>query len=169
MDPFLMAGLFLLLGLSLVIMGIRNRSNFPNGRIVYIDSKQLTHKPDTLYDPETGLAGRPDYLIQSWRSFIPVELKSSPAPAQPHDGHVLQLAAYCHLVEATSGRRPSHGVICYQNASFRVDYTPALRHNLQINLERIRIMDQAVPDRSHKFAVRCRACSFRAHCDQALE
>ena len=169
MDPLRIAGLFVLLGFSIFVMGIRKRPNFPRGRIIYIDSGQLTHKPDTLYDPKTGLAGRPDYLIQGWRSAIPVELKSSPAPTQPHDGHILQLAAYCHLVETTLGRRPPYGVIRYPDESFRVDYSRALRQNLHRMVDRIRTMRHAVPDRSHKLAARCRACGFQAHCDQALE
>ena len=169
MIPLLIAGLFVLLGLIFFAWGNRQRAGLPRGRIVYIDSRQLTHKPETLYDSKTGLAGRPDYLIRGWRSSIPVELKSSAAPAQPHEGHILQLAAYCHLVETTSGRRPSHGVIRYRDKSFRVNYTYTLRQSLHRNLDGLRNMEYAVPDRSHKLAGRCRACGFRAHCDQILE
>ncbi|TFH36618.1 MAG: Dna2/Cas4 domain-containing protein [Anaerolineales bacterium] len=168
MGPLQIAVLFVLLGLCLFLFGNHQRANLPRGRIIYIDSKHLKFTPDNLYDPETGLVGRPDYLIQRWHTSIPVELKSSTAPSQPHAGHILQLAAYCHLVEVESGRRPSHGVIRYRDQSFRIDYTRALRRNLFKTLETIRNMEGTTPDRSHKFAIRCRACGFQPHCDQTL-
>ena len=168
MNPFFVAGLLALLGLLLLVLGSFQRAGLPRGRIVYIDARQLTQASETFYDPGTGLTGRPDYLMQAWRSTIPVELKSSAAPSQPHDGHILQLAAYCYLVEATTGRRPSHGVIRYRDDSFRVEYNRALRQRMLRMLEMMRDLVDATPKRSHQLAIRCRACGFRSHCDQAL-
>jgi len=168
MNPFFVAGLLALLGLLLLVLGSYQRTGLPHGRIVYIDARGLTQAPETLYDPRTGLTGRPDYLMQTWRSTIPVELKSSAAPTQPYDGHILQLAAYCHLVEVTTGRRPSHGIIRYRDHSFRVDYKRALRQWMLRTLERMRDLADVEPKRSHQLAMRCRACGFRSRCDQVL-
>jgi CRISPR-associated exonuclease Cas4 len=137
--------------------------------MIYIDSKLLKLSPDTLYDPEMDLAGRPDYLIQNQRGTIPVEVKSSAAPPQPYEGHILQLAAYCQLVETMVDRRPPFGVIRYKDRSFRVDYTRALRQALHKSLKTIRHAGDSVPNRSHTFANRCQACGYRTTCDQSLE
>lgn len=47
--------------------------------------------------------------------------------ASRRDSEVLQLAAYCLLVEETQGQRPAHGLTRYQNQTFAVDYTSHLR------------------------------------------
>jgi CRISPR-associated exonuclease Cas4 len=169
MDAFMVAGLLVFLGLMLFVLGMWQRARLPHGRIIYIDARQLKHAPNTLYDPGLGLAGRPDYIIKGRRSSIPVELKSSAAPSQPYEGHILQLAAYCYLVESTSGHRPSHGVIRYRDASFRVDYNRALRHSLVKILAKMRNIGKTAPRRSHQLHVRCQACGYRTHCDQALD
>ncbi len=160
--------MLILLGLFFFLVGLRQRDRFPHGRVIYLDSRQLDHKPDNLYDPESGLTGRPDYLIQSWRKIIPVELKSSPAPDQPHQGHILQLAAYCHLVEVGYGHRPSFGVIQYRDRSFRVAYTRGLRRNLWQRINAMQKLMQSIPNRSHANLSRCRACGYHATCDQSL-
>ena len=56
---------------------------------------------EPLYASGANLAGKPDYLVRRWRYVLPVEVKSGPAPAEPYRSHVLQLAAYCLLVEET--------------------------------------------------------------------
>lgn len=168
MDFFLLAGLLLLLGLGFFLLGMRTRGSLPRGRIIYLDSKQLTHKPETLFDPGSGLSGRPDYLIQHRQKIIPVEIKSSPAPTQPYQGHVLQLAAYCHLVEVGYGRRPSYGLIRYRDQSFRVDYTRSLRRKLWQRINTMKNLMNATPDRTHANVGRCRACGYQTTCDQSL-
>lgn len=168
MPIFLFAGLLILLGLFLLLIGMLQRDRLPYGRIIYLDAKQLNHKPDTLYDPESGLTGRPDYLIRNWRNIIPVEIKSSPAPDQPYPGHILQLAAYCHLAEVSYGRRPSYGVIRYRDQSFRVNYTHRLRRKLWKEIDAIKKLMHSTPKRSHVNVGRCQACGFQTACDQSL-
>jgi CRISPR-associated exonuclease Cas4 len=165
---YLLAGMFLFVGLGLFWMGYRTRSSLPQGRLVYIDSRNLDRSPQTLYDPVTDLAGRPDYLLRKRRDTIPIEIKSSATPAQPHDGHILQLAAYCHLVETTFGRRPPYGVIQYRDRAFRIDNSRALRRRFFNTLRSIRQESDAAPARSHAQASRCRACGYNTSCDQAL-
>ena len=168
MKLYLFSALLLLLGSGFIFLGFRGRSILPRGRVVYIDSRRLGRTPETLYDPATGLAGRPDYLLRHWSGTIPVELKSSQAPSQPYEGHILQSAAYGHLVEATTGRRPNYGILQYRDQAFRIRYSRRLRHTLLHTLESMRMTWDKAPNRSHDQASRCRGCAYRSHCDQPL-
>jgi CRISPR-associated exonuclease Cas4 len=168
MNPYLLSILLITIGLLLLNLAKRGRATLPRGRLIYIDSRQLSRTPESLCDPRSGLTGRPDYLIQSWRMTIPVEVKSMMAPQRPHEAHVLQLAAYCHLVEVNVGPRPSHGVIRYRDRSFRVNYTRALRQELSKTLDAIRRSEASAPNRSHNHPARCQACGYQSYCDQSL-
>ena len=168
MNAYLLSALLVLLGIGLFVSGRRGRAPLPRGRMTYIDAEKLQNTPETLYDPEMGLAGRPDFLMQTRDGTIPVEVKSSMAPPQPHRGHVLQLAAYCRLVESTSGRRPPYGIISYRDHTFRIQNNRTLQRSLRQSMGRIRMLGTSTPQRSHEHAGRCRACGYRATCDQAL-
>lgn len=164
------AGLILsVIGLALLVIAelIRRRSGLPAGAPVYIDTGKLeTAAP--LFDPEWGLAGRPDYILKHRRAVIPVEVKTGSTPPQPYEGHTLQLAAYLKLVEAWSGYKPGYGYIVYPQSSFRVANTRSLERRLQETLARMRISTASLPPRSHTNTERCSACGFRSACDQAL-
>jgi CRISPR-associated exonuclease Cas4 len=87
----------------------------------------------------------------------------------PYLGHLLQLAAYCLLVEETSGQTPPHGLLKYADALYEVDFTQELRREL---LETIAAMRQArlakTVGRSHQQPGKCAACGFLHMCDEAL-
>jgi CRISPR-associated exonuclease Cas4 len=98
-----------------------------------------------------------------------VEVKSGDAPVEPYDGHVLQLAAYCLLVEEAYGIRPSYGILQYRDGAFTVDFTYELEADLLELLELMR--DDALAgevDRDHQDASRCANCGFLAYCEQSL-
>ena len=165
-------------GVSLLVLGIlllwasrhlRRRAGLPAGRLVYSDTGTWQECPEPLYASSVNLTGKPDYLVKRWRYVIPVEVKSGQAPAEPYRSHVLQLAAYCLLTEATEGRRPPYGLIHYADRTFAVDYTPELEGELLDTLEWMREdLGEGYADRNHNDAARCRACSYAEHCDQQL-
>jgi CRISPR-associated exonuclease Cas4 len=140
----------------------------PAGEIVAIDDLPHRRLAHALYDPAEDLAGRPDLLLQQGRRWIPVEAKSIPAPRPPYPSHVMQLAAYCLLIDAVYGERPPWGILRYADRALRIDYTPALETRLRQVLADMRADRSAAPDRSHESAARCRACGVRAACDRAL-
>ncbi len=148
----------------------RSQSGLPVGRIVYDDSggrKRIIERP--LFEPTLGITGKPDYLVEQNGSLIPVEVKSGTAPAQPYDNHIMQLAAYCYLVEKTLHRRPTHGIIRYRNRSFALDYTPELEDQFLDLVAEIRQVEKdGEADRSHNIAGRCMGCGYRSTCDQHL-
>jgi CRISPR-associated exonuclease Cas4 len=148
---------------------VQRGTGLPSGRVAYVDTGAWNRCERPLFSAQFRLTGRPDYLVKSRQAVIPVEVKSGAAPPQPYATHVLQLAAYCLLVEEQEGRTPSHGIIKYRNRVFEVDYTPALRSRLiEILGAMRRDLDAQDVDRSHQDSSRCRACGYREQCDQAL-
>lgn len=167
------------LGVCLLLMGLavllkarqwRAQSRLPEGEIVYSDMGTWMRQRKPLYDRALGLTGRPDYLVEQENgAIVPVEVKSSVAPAEPYLGHVMQLAAYCLLVQGVYGVRPPHGIIQYRDKAFTVQFSPALEQEALALLREMRALQGAsdVP-RDHLNARRCAACGHRAHCGQAL-
>jgi CRISPR-associated exonuclease Cas4 len=146
----------------------RRRMGLPGGRVIYEDMGNGSHR-NALISRQHGLSGRPDYLVKTRGGLVPVEVKTGRAPAQPHQGHVMQLAAYCLLVEETYGQRPSHGIIRYADRVFHVDYTPDLEARLLKTLELMRAdLAATTVARSHTQPARCRRCGYRDVCGQAL-
>jgi CRISPR-associated exonuclease Cas4 len=122
-----------------------------------------------LYDPATQLTGKPDYLVEKQGQIIPVEVKSGRAPNSPYDSHVYQLAAYCLLVERSTGKRPEHGILHYTDRDFTIEYTPKLEQDLLGLMDGIRTAERSAQvARSHNLKGRCQACGFQSACDQSL-
>jgi CRISPR-associated exonuclease Cas4 len=147
----------------------RRATGLPGGRVIYTDTRAWGPVEKPLHDPQLGLTGKPDYLVEHDGRIIPVEVKSGRAPQAPYDSHIYQLAAYCLLVERTSGKRPPYGILHYANRDFAVDYTLELRSTLLDLLAELR-RDELRPqvERSHQQAARCLHCGFREACDQSL-
>jgi CRISPR-associated exonuclease Cas4 len=167
---------FFILSLFLLWQAHRRRqsSGIPGGRIIYTDTQSWGPVEKPLFDPDTGLAGKPDYLIEKGDQIIPVEVKSSSAPEGPYDSHIYQLAAYCLLVERVMGKRPPYGVLHYTGRSktgrtYAIDYTKALETALFEILAEIRTHDRLRDvARSHESGARCSGCGYRSICDQRL-
>ena len=161
-----------LLALALLILSgrMRTASGLPEGRVIYSDTGAWRRNEQPLLSREHGLAGKPDYLVQDGASLVPVEVKSGRAPAQPRPGHVLQLAAYCLLVEEAYGQRPAYGIVKYADKQFAIDYTDELESMLLDTLGAMRRdLDANDAERSHADSWRCAACGVRAECDQRLD
>ena len=147
----------------------RREAGLPGGRLIYTDTRGWGKLEKPLTAVELGLTGKPDYLVHSGGTIIPIEVKSGRAPAAPYDSHIFQLAAYCLLVEKTYGKRPPYGIIHYSGRDFAIDYTRELESALLDRLAEIR-RDESRSDvpRSHEEPHRCRRCGFRSVCDQSL-
>jgi CRISPR-associated exonuclease Cas4 len=164
---------FFLLALGLLLLWLaqrgRVRSGLPQGRVVYTDTGGWNRLERPLFSREFLLTGKPDYLVADGADVIPVEVKSGRAPAQPYPSHLLQLAAYCLLVEECYRRRPPYGIVRYADRAFEVDYTPELEDQLLATLDGMRagLADGNTP-RSHEEPRRCQACGYRRWCEQGL-
>ena len=166
-----LAGLLLLVALVVLWLSSRQRQStgLPAGQVVYSDVNRWAQVEQPLYDPISGLTGKPDYLVEENGFLIPVEVKSSRSPSLPHDSHVYQLAAYCLLVERTHKKRPPYGILHYRDRTFSIEYTPTLQKELENLLDSIRVQDrQREANRSHQEAARCSRCGYRSYCNQRL-
>ncbi len=148
---------------------LRQRSGLPWARVVASDTGAGRTLLEPLYAERYGLTGKPDYLLERRGRYVPVEVKPGRHAPQPYDSDLMQLAAYCLLVEETTGRAPPYGLLRYANASFRLEYTPAVREQLLEILEEMRVaLKSADWERSHDEPQRCAACGFVAVCEEAL-
>ena len=149
---------------------LRARAGLPSGRIVASDTGAKGGRGERLFSRRYGLSGAPDYLVQTAEGIVPVELKPARTETEPRQSHLLQLLAYCLLVEETYGKAPTHGVLRYANDSFRVDFNDETRSYLLGVLDEMRAAADAEgpPHRSHDEPHRCRACSYRMDCEESL-
>jgi CRISPR-associated exonuclease Cas4 len=171
-------GVLILLALSLAVGGVAllvwsrrayRQTGLPPGRVIAADTSRWRRAESPLISRRWGLVGRPDYLMATADGMIPVEVKASRRPAAPYLSHLLQLAAYCLLVEETSGRRPPYGILHYSDATLAIPFDDALRQSLIETMAALR-RDETRPvvARSHAEAERCRRCGVRYACDQRL-
>jgi CRISPR-associated exonuclease Cas4 len=146
------------------------QADLPSGDVIYSDTGLWIRQQKPLYASDLRLLGKPDYLVQDADGgIIPVEVKLSLAPEVPHDGHVLQLASYCLLVDEEYGARPTYGILQYRDKAFAVDYTFELEEDLLDLLADMREdMIESEFSRDHDDWGRCTYCGLRDHCDQRL-
>jgi CRISPR-associated exonuclease Cas4 len=156
--------LLLALGLLLLLLAfrLRRRSGLPAGAVLASDAGS---RPGMLLrSTRYGLHGRPDYLLRRHGQVIPVELKPSHDYAYPPA--VMQLMAYCLLVEEHYGR-PSHGLLILRDGAHEIVYSDARRAELLAVLDELRAAP-AVPPRNHAQPGRCRGCAFAPVCTESL-
>ena len=170
----LLLGAVVLAGLGVWLLfrarSAQQRAGLPAGRVAYVDTGAWDRCERPLFSSVHRLAGRPDYLVRSRAGVVPVEVKSGAAPQRPYPGHVLQLAAYCLLVEETEGQEPPFGILKYRDRAFEIDYTPALRARLLEVIDEMRAgLYAAEVPRDHDEPARCRACGYGERCDQRLK
>ena len=80
------------------------------------------------------------------------------------------MTAYCVLVEDCFGAAPSHGIIQYTDRSWPIRYTMEDRKRLLHILDEMReARNSRAVHRHHQQSARCRACGYRAVCDEALD
>lgn len=162
-----------LIALAIILIVVARRlgarAPLPAGRVLYSDTGAWRRNDRALFSKRHLLSGKPDYLIDAPDGVVPVELKSGRAPARPRDGHVLQLAAYCLLVEEQMNTTVHEGVIQYADRQFVIAYDDALRERLLAALDDMRAcLDDGDAARSHQDARRCASCGVREACDQVI-
>src|SRR4051794_32301214 len=82
---------------------LRAASGVPEGEIVAHDTDgEQRGKP--LFSARFGLTGTPDYVLKTSKGLVPVEVKPGRNEAEPHESHLLQVLAYCLLLEENEGK-----------------------------------------------------------------
>lgn len=112
------------------------------------------------------ISGRPDELrILSDGRWVPIEVKSRRSPRSgPPGSHQMQVAAYCLLVEETTGRSPPFGILLYgDGGEFRIAWSPDLRQRL---LDLRHELARPYDGRATPSIGRCSRCTWRGSCDR---
>ncbi len=170
----LFVALFLLIAVGMLVITIsrrlRRERGMPKGEVFYENASGRAQEP--LYSKRLIMAGKPDYLVNDQNGdLIPVEVKSGCAPrtGQPHESHVMQLAAYFFLIEDVLQRPVPYGLIRYRNRTSQVANTDELRERLMNVIAQMRtLMARGTPHRNHDQAQRCARCSLAHVCDERL-
>lgn len=144
----------------------KNSLHLPNGEVTYAD----LHKPaKPLFSMNYRLSGKPDYILHHDDTLIPVEYKSG-RYTYPADYHILQLAAYCQLIEDVEDQCVPFGWIVYPTGRFKIPFNAQLRLQLQQTMDEIREKNNnSPPERPHNFTRRCKNCSYNAVCPGKIE
>jgi len=123
-----------------------------------------------LTDELSGLRGRPDQIVIVDGEFVPVEQKTGKIPKMPHKSHKMQLLAYLHLVESTTGRTPPYGVLRYGSENLHsIEWDSENKHLLFSAVKEIqRLMTEGGAERNHNRKGKCESCSRRYACDSRL-
>jgi CRISPR-associated exonuclease Cas4 len=157
-------------GLLILALWLRRASGVPWARIKATDTGGWRRMEAPLISRQYGLVGKPDYILETRAGTIPIEVKPGRRAAQPYESDLMQLAAYCLLIEDTTGRAPRYGLLRYAQHSFQMPYTPALRAELLDLIAEMRQRSTAQDvRRSHSSAARCAGCGFYAVCDDRLD
>lgn len=164
-----LAGALLLL--AALLWWLAGRSQRATGlppTLVRYDDAAARPVAKALVSHRYRLTGRPDYLLEARGTLIPVEVKPTRRATTPYQSDLMQLAAYCLLVEEEFEQRPPYGLLRYADRTWRVPWDDARRAAL---LATLRAMEEAALGsvaRQHHEPARCANCSQRAHCEQRL-
>ena len=136
----------------------------PPGELVYEDADG---QGELLASSAYPLVGKPDYVVRSPDGRpIPIELKLSVQDATaPYSNHMVQIAAYCLVLEDYFEQPPTHGILRYADRDFTVEYTPALRKKvIRLLTEMARCSEQQPPPLTRQRAAKCRVCVYQPIC-----
>lgn len=103
------------------------------GKILYEDKDGSP----TLYAKTFPLCGRPDYIVKTKDSIIPVEFKSGKTPDYPYLNHSMQLMAYCYIAADKYGIRPKGGILKYPEKEFKLEYTEDAEESIKTTVREI--------------------------------
>jgi CRISPR-associated exonuclease Cas4 len=162
------ASVFLYRSLGALGIAAATRARYDvRGDLVYVDS--TAEKPKLFVSKRLGLSGRPDAVVMDGDHHIPVELKTGRVPRGPLFSHILQVVAYCVLLEEEYGRAPPYGIIRYGDTAFEIEYNEDQK---QLLLQKLGEMRGAIvkgeAHRNHNRPGKCIHCSRRSGCPERL-
>ena len=144
----------------------KKRYGVPEGLILYSD---LNVPASPLFSKHSRLVGKPDYIIQQNNRLIPVEVKSGKGQ-HPHQSHIIQLAAYCQILEETTKSFIPEGILVYNHVPYTIPFNPKLRFELEAVMKTMRsYLRGSGVKRNHTDSHRCRNCSMRGYCTYVVQ
>ena len=151
-----------------VSMTLRASHGVPAGEIEFSDKIRAP----SYFSEKYMLSGKPDYVIKKGDDYIPVEMKTGRVPRGPFFSHILQVVAYCILIEENFGKPPPHGILDYtDHTQHKIDYDQKGKDLVLSKLDEMREMLDGLkePYRNHNRPGKCHNCSRRAHCPKRLD
>jgi CRISPR-associated exonuclease Cas4 len=137
------------------------------GGVAYVDS--AGKKPELLVSSKYGVSGRPDLILELNGARIPVEIKTGRVPRGPLFSHILQVAAYCLILEDLHGQPVTHGILRYGSTDHEVEFNAELRKLLLDKVGEIRKASvSGGAHRNHNRPSKCKGCSRRGVCQERL-
>jgi CRISPR-associated exonuclease Cas4 len=151
--------------MSMAIVDSLRKEFRVKGKIEYIDMG----KAKAFKSEKYGLIGRPDYVIKMGDKVIPVEEKKGRTPQGPLFSHILQIAAYCLLIEEETGKAPPYGLLKYPEHEHEIEYNEDLKKALLQKMDELReVMRTGNVHRNHNRPGKCANCSRRDACPERL-
>lgn len=137
------------------------------GDLVYVDSEAA--RPKLFVSKKYGLSGRPDAVVMEGEHHIPVEIKTGRVPRGPLFSHILQVVAYCVLLEEEYGKAPPYGIVRYGDTNYEIEYNPDQKGLLLQKLDEMRAaIAKGEAHRNHNRPGKCVHCSRRGVCPERL-
>jgi CRISPR-associated exonuclease Cas4 len=176
---YIIWGISFLLGISLFFLVSRKpeikvkrpKHGVFGAYIIYTDQKEKYKDHDIeygkiLHSEKYKLQGKPDYIFQKKlsRDLIPVELKSGTInenDIKPHEGDMMQLAAYFLIIEDVYNKKPKEGRLIYSNYMFIIKNTWRLRRKTKQILAEMRDMLKTGEQNVNPSFIKCRYCICR--------
>lgn len=163
------------LAVYLALRWHRERTGFAAGGTGRVVASDTGVEPSILLrDPQLGLRGRPDYLLEfevaGHPLYVPLELKPGRRSRRVYESDALQVATYLIALRATAkDAAATFGYLRYATGTFKVGLTSELERRVSAIVQAIRAgRSAATVNRSHSIVQRCVSCSVREHCNQAL-
>ncbi len=156
----LVLGGILLAAVALKLLGDRRR-DARAGALVAIDAGA----PMTLRSERYRISGRPDAVRRlADGRLVPIERKSRTTPPRgPPPSHLVQVWAYCLLLEEATGAAPPYGLLRYSDdTELRVRWdAPARSELLRLRAE----MELPYDGRATPSPAKCARCRWVVGCD----
>lgn len=164
-----LAFIFLSLSVSIFLQTkkMKQSHSVQKGRIVYAD---LYLPERSLFSKQYRITGKPDYIVKQREHLIPVEVKTG-FHGEPGKHHIMQLAAYCQLVEENYGEFTPYGILVYYDThqQFSIPFNPQLRFELATTIAKMReVLKTGLIERNHENGMKCKNCSMRKYCHMKL-
>lgn len=153
------------LGLSDRLFIEKIKYHVPKGKIEYVGASR---EGRDLVSETYGIRGKPDYIIRFNDDYIPVEEKSSKATSPPFP-HVIQITAYCMIVEDVYKTIPSYGIIRYRQEEFKIPYEKRWKQ-IVVSLREKLLVDKEKNEahRNHNNERKCEHCLLKEVCPEKL-
>lgn len=171
---------FALIGIAIAIVFFRRSSRLSEktglpSEAVVVASDTGQQRVQRLWDATTGLCGQPDYVakesVGGRERLVPSEIKPTRKSARLYEADEMQLVVYMILLKAVYGAEfAGYGHVVYENNRFKVELTEERIARCLKYADAIRLARKAtVVHRDHNIPGRCRNCSMRGRCDEALQ